>query len=498
LRVTQFCNRDQHDAQEFLAFFIDTLHEDLNKVLKKPYIVERDFRPGEPEEDYYNQIASNSKLRDASIIQDLFYGTFRSVTSCPVCQYMSLKFEPFNMLSVSVKDTNRSTVFVYHLAEFSFFQLAHLKFEVGSEIKLEQFPQIYEQEKKVDMSRATLFIYHNKNFTFRLLAEEEKGYSHVDKDKNMTFSDYLFIIETRNKIVTADTEPNVLVYFEIEGVNPQETVGIKKPMLVREFVLVIDLYRFIYQCVINAVAVEEEPSFEFAFNDGTKTDPVFLLLLKSEELHFTGMNSEYKISLKEASVITVRLLGSLFTRCEKLHKVSMVNQAYEGYIGGKTTTISESLEALTSAEDLDEENAWKCEHCKANRKAKVQIKIKKLPPILIIHLKRFKKSQKTLKNEKLDCKVDFPLQDLDLSRFTTEPQAAENRLSYKLTAAIHHSGSIDFGHYYATAYSEADSKWLEFDDETVREVDPSKVKSNSISPYILFYRRTSAPPGPDY
>jgi len=32
-----FSGFEQHDSQEFLLFILDTLHEDLNRVLEKPY-----------------------------------------------------------------------------------------------------------------------------------------------------------------------------------------------------------------------------------------------------------------------------------------------------------------------------------------------------------------------------------------------------------------------------------------------------------------------------
>lgn len=32
-----FSGYEQHDSQEFLLFMLDTLHEDLNRVIKKPY-----------------------------------------------------------------------------------------------------------------------------------------------------------------------------------------------------------------------------------------------------------------------------------------------------------------------------------------------------------------------------------------------------------------------------------------------------------------------------
>lgn len=34
----QFSGYQQHDSQEFLAFLLDGLHEDLNRIKNKPYI----------------------------------------------------------------------------------------------------------------------------------------------------------------------------------------------------------------------------------------------------------------------------------------------------------------------------------------------------------------------------------------------------------------------------------------------------------------------------
>jgi len=36
----QFMGYAQHDSQELLAFLLDGLHEDLNRILKRPYASE--------------------------------------------------------------------------------------------------------------------------------------------------------------------------------------------------------------------------------------------------------------------------------------------------------------------------------------------------------------------------------------------------------------------------------------------------------------------------
>lgn len=45
----QFSGYQQQDSQELLAFLLDGLHEDLNRVKKKPYLALRDAE-GRPDE----------------------------------------------------------------------------------------------------------------------------------------------------------------------------------------------------------------------------------------------------------------------------------------------------------------------------------------------------------------------------------------------------------------------------------------------------------------
>lgn len=45
----QFSGYQQQDSQELLAFLLDGLHEDLNRVKKKPYLTLRDAE-GRPDE----------------------------------------------------------------------------------------------------------------------------------------------------------------------------------------------------------------------------------------------------------------------------------------------------------------------------------------------------------------------------------------------------------------------------------------------------------------
>lgn len=53
----QFSGYQQQDSQELLAFLLDGLHEDLNRIKKKPYIELRDA-DGRPDEVSYSGVVS--------------------------------------------------------------------------------------------------------------------------------------------------------------------------------------------------------------------------------------------------------------------------------------------------------------------------------------------------------------------------------------------------------------------------------------------------------
>ena len=83
----QFSGYQQHDSQELVAFLLDGLHEDLNRVLKKPYVEKPDWEGGGDLE--LAQFAQKSwhgyMQRNDSVIVDLFQGQYQSTLVCPEC-----------------------------------------------------------------------------------------------------------------------------------------------------------------------------------------------------------------------------------------------------------------------------------------------------------------------------------------------------------------------------------------------------------------------------
>ena len=87
----QFSGYQQHDSQELVAFLLDGLHEDLNRVQKKPYVVKPDWEGGGDKElvDLAQKSWEGYMMRNDSVIVDLFQGQYQSTLVCPECQKVS-------------------------------------------------------------------------------------------------------------------------------------------------------------------------------------------------------------------------------------------------------------------------------------------------------------------------------------------------------------------------------------------------------------------------
>lgn len=95
----QFSGYQQHDSQELVAFLLDGLHEDLNRVLKKPYVEKPDWEGGGDMD--LIMLATRSwegyKKRNDSVIVDLFQGQYRSTLVCPECEKVCYAVTHYNL-----------------------------------------------------------------------------------------------------------------------------------------------------------------------------------------------------------------------------------------------------------------------------------------------------------------------------------------------------------------------------------------------------------------
>ncbi|KAI0642296.1 cysteine proteinase [Trametes meyenii] len=167
--------------------------------------------------------------------------------------------------------------------------------------------------------------------------------------------------------------------------------------------------------------------------------------------------------------------------------------------GHSKVSLQQCIDAFVKEEVMDKSDAWHCPHCKTLRKATKRLSLSRLPPVLLIHLKRF--SAKGPFTDKIETFVEFPLKGLDLTNYMPpplppgvsggsplshdDPRCQIPPYRYDLYAVTNHFGTLSTGHY--TAFIASRGGWLYCDDSRVTSADSKDVVGKPA--YILFYKR---------
>ncbi|PHZ16149.1 cysteine proteinase [Rhizopus microsporus ATCC 52813] len=154
------------------------------------------------------------------------------------------------------------------------------------------------------------------------------------------------------------------------------------------------------------------------------------------------------------------------------------------------SSITSCLRQFSASETLCHKNKYFCDVCASLQEAERRMKIKKLPNILALHLKRFKYQEQLQKYIKLTYRVVFPF---ELRLFNTSDDTEDADRMYELWAIVVHIGSgPHHGHYVAIVKS--NGQWMLFDDDVVTPIQEEDIQKyfsdlpGSGSGYVLFYQ----------
>lgn len=149
-------------------------------------------------------------------------------------------------------------------------------------------------------------------------------------------------------------------------------------------------------------------------------------------------------------------------------------------------TLEDALNHFLKEEHLTGAERWRCPKCKAHVDAIKKIDVWKLPPVLVIHLKRFEFDSATYRLRKINAKIRVPL-TMDLSSIVSAPQKAS--MVYDVISVANHIGHAGRGHYTATCRHPVDGNFYHFNDTDVFEVQPDVDEIITKEAYVLFLMR---------
>uniref|UniRef100_A0A4W3HM89 Ubiquitin carboxyl-terminal hydrolase n=1 Tax=Callorhinchus milii TaxID=7868 RepID=A0A4W3HM89_CALMI len=409
----QFSGYQQQDSQELLAFLLDGLHEDLNRIRKKPYIQLKDAE-GRPDEVVAKEAWENHRKRNDSIIVDIFHGLFKSTLVCPECSKVSVTFDPFCYLTLPLPLRKERTLEVFLVRMDPLTKPMQYKVVVPKIGIISDLCAALSTLSGLPADKMVVTDIYNHRF-HRIFSMDENLSSIMERDD-------IFI-------------------FEVSGSRTDDTDNVVIPVYLRE------KYR--------------QPSYSHHSSSCLFGQPFMISVPRN-------ITEEKLYNLLLMKIMEYRPQKKMFVK------------------------LKDSIELFTTKEKLGAEDPWYCPNCKQHQQATKKLDLWSLPPVLVVHLKRFSYSRYW--RDKLDTLVDFPISALDMSEFLINPNAGP--CEYNLIAVSNHYGGMGGGHYTAFAKNKDDDKWYYFDDTSVSPATEDQIVSKAA--YVLFYQRQDTVSGTGY
>ena len=237
----------------------------------------------------------------------------------------------------------------------------------------------------------------------------------------------------------------------------------------------------VIDCFHNALSREVKMNIT-----GTITTENDTIALKCYEQIKQRYNTDYSEMLKIFYGIHVSILEKvsdgkkISTVPESFFRINLAIPPISSSNG--KTTLLDCFDLYIEPEKLVGDNCLKLEETNEPIEVIKRIMFWSLPDILVIDFKRFYYQFTNVKTQQL---VDFPLQNLDLSKYVIGYK--KETYIYDLYGICNHMGSASYGHY-TSFVKNANGKWYHYNDTSVVEVvnNTSMVTANA---YCLFYRK---------
>ena len=144
--------------------------------------------------------------------------------------------------------------------------------------------------------------------------------------------------------------------------------------------------------------------------------------------------------------------------------------------------LQDCFDLFTMKEVLIGNDMPTCFKCQTQQKCTKTLALRKLPHVMVLHLKRFAPNERMC--GKIQTPVQLPGNEIDLSRYST----SQSPCQYRFYGIISHSGTSSSGHYMAYCKYPYEPKWYQYNDSRVCVV--SQCDAVSSEAYVLFLERT--------
>ncbi|CAF1436249.1 unnamed protein product [Rotaria sp. Silwood1] len=455
----QYLGNEQNDAQEFLLFLMNTIHDELNLATTQRYRQKpkNSFSSITISSQSSSSIASSELAHRAwleyidanqSIITSTFSAQLHSTLRCNQCKQESKTFEPYLLLSLPIPQKIIKPVFITVV----FLNQSPKQLQIGLCLPVtntvKDVREAIAQQSNLDPNDLVL-----------IEIQQHNGFSQVFHDtepiSRLTHDVYAIQFPSSNsesiEHITSSTENSSLSYINLLVLNrvrynTGRTERFGAPIVVR--VPRQSNYRTLQLSIIKAQrSLIRDEVMEYA-----QDYVVFQLTLidQYQSTLFGTLKQEYSIShdvqwpLYLEKILEIldaydgpgigpshiqvyanwheKFVGEFLSKWPygddkpDIHQSVAQARATLHQPSSSLISLADCFSLFTQSESLNYDDAWMCTHCRRKENGTVKhLKIWTTPYVLIIHLKRF--CQTKISNSKLTYPVQFPLDNLNIKRF---------------------------------------------------------------------------------
>lgn len=176
----------QQDSSEFLYYILDGLHEDINRVKVKPITENIESNGTQNDHQIAAQSWANYQKRNQSVIIDNFYGQFKSKLRCPICDKISITFDPFAMVSLPVPNRKKKDLDFFYIHKDNHVKPYRMKVEY--DVEKDTMHTIKQKvQQKLNKQSPMLFITLSYSEASPVIPLEHKADVVRKKNKNKNF-----------------------------------------------------------------------------------------------------------------------------------------------------------------------------------------------------------------------------------------------------------------------------------------------------------------------
>ncbi|EMP36938.1 Ubiquitin carboxyl-terminal hydrolase 31 [Chelonia mydas] len=503
----QYRGNSQHDAQEFLLWLLDRVHEDLNNLVK--YNGRPPLKP--PLEDAALLEAPGFPI-SSTFIQELFQAQYRSSLTCPHCQKQSNTFDPFLCISLPIPLPHTRPLYITVVYQGKCSHCMRIGVAVPLFGTVAKLREAVSMETKIPTEQIVLTEMYYDGF--------HRSFCDADDLDTVQDSDCIFAFETpeifrpegilSQRGIHVNNNLNNLKYGTDHHRTTSYTQGAVKSgkqetstrsaasdkivLLIcnrastgqqgkrfgQPFVLHLEktiVWDLLQKEILEKMQNILRPSAciqvcPFSLRVVSVVGITYLLPQEERPLCHPTVERALK-SCGQGGTAHVKLVVEwdketkdyLFVNMEDEYvpDSESVRQQRELHHQPQSCTLSQCFQLYTKEEQLAPDDAWRCPHCKQLQQGSITLSLWTLPDVLIIHLKRFR--QEGDRRMKLQNMVKFPLTGLDMTPHVVKRTYCKNSV---------------------------DGLWYCFDDTDVLQLAENEVCKQTA--YILFYqRRTTIP-----